>query len=54
MSAHTESTYKDGFKNVRFCVVCGKEENDLIGTECEAISSQEKVEKEVDRKPTEN
>lgn len=48
MRAHIESTYKDGFKNVRFCVVCGKEDAELIGTDCQ----QEKVEKEVDNKMT--
>ena len=45
MKLHETGYYHDGYKLVAYCVICGKEDLQLIDTECEATD-----EKKVDKK----
>lgn len=51
MTQHKPSTYKDGFRLITFCRICGQEEQELIG-DCpgKLVSNAVDKDKSLDKK----
>lgn len=37
---HKEATYFDNYRHVKYCRICGKEDMELIATECVPIEEK--------------
>ena len=50
MRRHDIKSYSDSWKKIDYCAICGKEGNEIIGTDCPGEIINESVDKKLDNK----